>query len=291
MSMQRPEFDAEEQPVAASLKSRRGGCPPPDLLRAAGQDVLPPDVDARVTQHLAECPSCRGLLVDLEMLPETALAAEEQRRIAAKLPLGNSQGSRGPQIWVGIAAAVLLMVAGAVAWRSLVPRPGAEQTAHEAPAPTVTKPVETASLEIPLTPLAAPGGTALLTRGPESHEPATEQLLPAFTAYNHADYATAADRFKTLAASYPSSEIVPLYLGVSQLYLGKNEEADANLTRVLTLGEKDTTPGNTDAARWYDAIAAARLHSAKATTLLQDLCGEKHAKYSAQSCKLIGSAR
>ncbi|HEY4356831.1 MAG TPA: hypothetical protein VGN16_13860 [Acidobacteriaceae bacterium] len=290
MSIQRPEFDADEQAVAGALKPRRGGCPPLDVLQAAGQDVLPPDVEARVTAHLADCPSCSGLLEDLARLPETTLLAEEQRRIATKFPLENKREASGGRLWMGIAAAVLLMVAGAVAWRSLSPKATEPQNAHGvAPASNAQQPVTTANLDIPLTPLAAPGGTALLTRGPGSHEPATEQLLPAFTAYNHADYAAAATKFSALAAGYPASEIVPLYLGVSQLYLGQNEQADANLMRVLTLGEKDTAPGNMDAARWYDAIAASRLHSSKATTLLQHLCDEKHSRYSPQSCKLVGS--
>jgi len=151
-------------------------------------------------------------------------------------------------------------------------------TAPSAPPPTV------AALEIPLAPLAPPGNDAVapLTRGAHNAEPSIDELLPAFNAYNAADYTTAAKRFTALKKDYPHNEIVLLYLGVSQLFL--HQDADAAGT--LTLARRAATPASADAAEWYSAIAAQRLHSPDAKTLLDALCEKAGSKYSADSCRI-----
>ena len=104
--------------------------------------------------------------------------------------------------------------------------------------------------------------------------------MPAFKAYNAHDYGTAADRLTPLTKSYPSSNLVWLYLGVSQLMLQENREAYRTLKPRQEGHPFDAT------LTWYTAIAAQRIHAADARSLLEAICRDHASTYTAASCRI-----
>lgn len=289
-----PDFDADELELHAVAGQPPQACPPLNLLLAHQEGALPPELAERMQQHLDRCPLCPMLLADLATLPEAPFTSGQEQRIAARLPSTDPGASvvgidiekrpaRGKLFsFAAIAAGVLVCaLAGTEIYLHHQSTLIAKNTppAISSPPPTVT-----AELEIPLAPLAPPGGDAAppLTRGGHSAEPSVNELLPAFNAYNAADYTTAAKRFTALKKDYPHSEIVLLYLGVSQLFL--HQDADAQAT--LALARYAAAPYSADAADWYSAIAAQRMHSPDAKTLLDYLCKKTGSKYSSESCRI-----
>jgi hypothetical protein len=288
-----PDFDADELELHALHGQPPQACPPVNLLLAHQEGTLPPELAQRIQQHLDRCPLCPMLLADLATLPEVPFTPGQEQRIAARLPSAepgtSAIASREPvrprghlRAFAAIAAGVLVCVlAGTQIYLHHQPVPMAN---NAPPAVPSAPPAITAELEIPLTPLAPPGNDATgpLTRGAQGAEPSVNELLPAFDAYNAADYATAAKRFSALKKDYPHSEIVLLYLGISQLFL--HQDADAGTT--LTLARHAAGPSTTDTAEWYSAIAAQRLHSPDAKALLDSLCKKAGSKYSTESCRI-----
>ncbi len=288
-----PDFDADELELSALHGQPPQACPPLNLLLAHQEGTLPPELAQRIEQHLDRCPLCPVLLADLATLPEAPFAPGQEQRIAARLPATDPGASvvhsneparpRGHlRVYAAIAAGILVCVmAGTQMYLHRQP----SSTAKNAPPAIPSAPPPTvAALEIPLAPLAPPGNdaTAPLTRGGHSAEPSVNELLPAFDAYNAADYTTAAKRFTALKKDYPHSEIVLLYLGVSQLFL--HQDADAGAT--LALARHAAAPASADAADWYSAIAAQRVHSPDAKALLDTLCKRADSIYSAESCRI-----
>ena len=280
----RPEFDAEEKDLASALSARKAACPPLDVLLAVGQDILPDEVEEAATAHIANCKLCSRLIADLATLPEAELTVSEQQRIASKLPLAQKKRTGATmQVILSVAALVVLCVGGLLVLRTYRSQP--TQTAEHPPATPASPQAAVAEFTIPLTPLASPQDAAIVTRGNHADaEPAMAELLPAFTAYNHADYGSAARQFEALAKAHPNNDTIQIYLGVSELYLGKNQEAHDAMRLAETKARSDA-PRN--AARWYLAIAASRLHSGEARVLLQQLCDEQDPVYSTQSCALL----
>ena len=270
--------------------------PSPQLLRAFGQEVLSPEIEHRLEQHLRRCRTCSMLRADLETLPELPLSDLQSKRIAAGLPNAPASTAAFGGIrlipWASGIAALLLLTAGAFYFMSS-PRDmqskggasgkdGSTMATASAPAPA---PVSIAALDVPVRPLAPPSdeATTLQTRGTASRTPPTAALMPAFVAYRRGDYASAAKRFKRLAVSYPSSDLVSLYLGVALLLDHQDEAAFASLQRARKLAPRS------DAAQWYSAVAALRVHSAEAKSLFETLCGESSSAYSADSCRIAAS--
>lgn len=287
-----PDFDADELELNALRGQPAQTCPPLNLLLAHQEGALPPALAQRIQQHLDQCPLCPALLVDLATLPEAPFTPGQEQRIAARLPstdpgtatVNSSEPARPRghlRAFAAIAAGVLVCIlAGTQIYRHRQPA----STANNTPPTIPSAPPTIAEVEIPLAPLTPPGNDAVapLTRGAHNAGPSIDELLPAFHPYNAADYASAAKQFTALKKDYPHSEIVLLYLGVSQLFL--HQDADAAAT--LTLARHAATPTSADAAEWYSAIAAQRLHSADAKTLLDSLCKKSGSKYSAESCRI-----
>jgi len=287
------DFDSEELELSALHGEPPQACPPLNLLLAHQEGVLPPELAQRIQQHLDRCPLCPMLLADLATLPEAPFTPGQEQRIAARLPSTDAGTptviSSGPvrsrrHLAAFAAIAAVMIVCITVGSHMFLHRQPAPVANNAPPAVPSTPPATVAALEIPLAPLAPPGNdtVAPLTRGAHGAEPSIDELLPAFDAYNTADYATAAKRFATLRKDYPHSEIVLLYLGVSQLFL--HQDADAAAT--LALARHAATPSSADAAEWYSAIAAQRLHSPDAKALLDSLCKKPGSKYSAESCRI-----
>ena len=240
-----PDFDAEELELSALHGQPPQPCPPLNLLLAHQEGTLPPELAQRIQHHLDRCPLCSVLLADLATLPEAPFTPGQEQRIGARLPsidpgVSTANGSKAARprghlrLYGAIAAGVLVCVM--VGTQMYLHRQPSSTAKNAPPAIPSAPPSTVAALEIPLAPLAPPGNdaTAPLTRGGHSAEPSVNELLPAFDAYNAADYATAAKRFTALKKDYPHSEIVLLYLGVSQLFL--HQDADAAVTLALEIG-------------------------------------------------------
>ena len=284
----KPDLDPIELELDALLPSSQQKCPPIDVLIAAGMDVLPPEAESAVQRHLLHCKLCTLLLADLASLPEPSLSPAQHDRIAATLPGSASGSPSGPAyrrflpLIVSIAAALLVAV---VIGRTLTQRSHPTVQVVQS-SPAAAPPAVIADLQIPLLPLPppAPGATAPLTRGSHSGEdPFTEQLLPAFDAYNRNDYSLAAKRFFSLAATYPHSPVVHLYLGVSQLFLAEDQAAFTSLA-IATVAR---TRSVAEPAAWYQAIAAQRLHHPNAKSRLESICHNSAAQFSPESCNAL----
>jgi TolA-binding protein len=285
MANSMPEFDPGEQELHRLMGAPGKTCPSVALLLACGQQVLPPEVEREVQGHIEKCRLCSQLLLDLGSLPQEELSPLQTQCIAAKLPMQERKAASQWRLYAGAIAAAAIVAAGVAGLRMQ------HQTQTAATPVLVTAPPrETAALEPQMTPLAAPGmgEMALLTRGKQdSAEPPIELLMPAFTAYNRADYALAAQRFTKLQESYPQSEIIPLYLGVSELWLHRDAEARASLSKALRLAPKATA----DAPMWYAAIAAQRTGAPEARSFYAALCANTSSRYSADSCRIASTLR
>jgi hypothetical protein len=275
-----PVFDSSEHELHSQLPERRTACPPLDVLLALEQDALPAELAEPARAHLAVCSLCTMLLADMASLPQPEFSRGQQERIAVSLPIqkaSTSSWSSGKAL-IALAAALLLAF-GLVFWNH-----GQKNREVAQVQPLTLSPV-LQQKEIPFAPLAAPSGSAaLLTRGSGTDtEPANEQLLPAFRAYNHGEYAAAAELFGTLSTEYPRSGMTALYLGVSQLALHQDERASTTLHHA----RETNKPYDADAVQWYSAVAASRVHPEEERPLLTELCQKKASAYSARSCEAL----
>ncbi|HZL27254.1 MAG TPA: tetratricopeptide repeat protein [Acidobacteriaceae bacterium] len=294
---QRTTQDDDAALEAALMKNARPGtCPPPDLLFAAGEDVLPAAEGEAIRAHAAQCVLCQTLLAGLEGDAAAALTPAQDSRIRARIDRGLERGSETPygesrspwRALLAIAAALVLMVGSWFGYRAMH-RPAAASIAVRQP--DANPPMEFAELHR-ISPLAAPeDAPGLVSRGDSSGasaEPSAADMLPAFRAYNRGDYSAAVAAFASLAGRFPDAEVPALYLGVSQLELGDNAKARDTLTRALS-----NAHGARHAdATWYLAIAELRTGDAMAAApLLQSLCSGGPAPYAPRACALAKQIR
>lgn len=97
-------------------------------------DALTPEARALADAHLATCEACRGLVADLARLKDTARAlgpitppAHVWANIQASLP---TTKRRARVEWLGLAAALVLVTAGAYFFTRLTAPPASVDTAH-----------------------------------------------------------------------------------------------------------------------------------------------------------------
>jgi len=271
-------------------------CPPLALLRAFQEQVLPSDLSGDIASHIEGCSLCRGLLSDIEHLPQPGITSVERGRIRSRLPLSTAPSRKPGWRWYAVAsAAAALVIAGVilVVHQTEHPRvanvaplpvswPSQTHTAEVQPGKTATAPSsepQIAKLEPPLE-----LSPALVLRGgsTSTSEPTAQQLAPAFDAYTRNDYTAAAQRFSQLAKQFPRSGMPFLYLGITQLLTNDNANALFNLTRA----EQFVPPAQKDASSWYRAVAALRTGAPNAEQLLHSVCERKGSAYAQQACQL-----
>jgi TolA-binding protein len=294
---QRTTQDEEAALEAALMKNARAGtCPPPDLLFAASEDVLPAAEGEAIRAHAAQCVLCQTLLAGVEDDATPALTPGQDSRIRARIDRGLEQSSetsheesRSPWRALLAVAAALVLVAGGVYGYRAMHRPAAASIAVQQQG--TNPPMEFAELH-QISPLAAPDDApGLVSRGESSGasaEPPAADMLPAFRAYNRGDFAAAAAAFTALAERFPDAEIPALYLGVSQLQTSDNAAARRTLARAL-----NNAHGARHAdATWYLAIAELRTgDAAAAVPLLQSLCTDGSTPYAPRACELAKQSR
>ena len=112
MITSRPEYDPEEEAFSATLGTT-GNHPAPELLRAYGEGVLPPEAQLAVRDHLSACGLCVLLAADLASLPEPELTPVQLERIHAAATDAR-KAKPSPSRYVAIAAMVLLSLAAGI---------------------------------------------------------------------------------------------------------------------------------------------------------------------------------
>jgi tetratricopeptide (TPR) repeat protein len=276
-----PELSTELTAAVAKLRAKSPLCPPPELLQAAQEGVLPADLTNEVTGHLATCRLCKSLQVDLEELDNTELDAAGRKRIWQRVQAGMpSQTAHAgmviPSAWwkmwlrpVAVAAmAVVAMLATVIGVRFFSDR--------SRPATTVAQKQTPASLPTPSVfrlekaPIMLPASTAILWRGREDAATRqTKDLKQALVPYEANNYAEAARRLDLLRKKYARLAEAPFYLGVSQLFLDQNDDAVKSLKDAVNLADQPLA----DEATWYLALALYRTgRTDLASSLLEPLC-------------------
>jgi hypothetical protein len=284
---------ADAAPVIDDLRRRCVGCPPARVLSAAAADALPADVQAAVVVHIESCPTCLALRADLEHLDPVELGAGDVEGILAHVrrdaePAPRRLWSRWTT-WVPVslaATAAILAVVFATPNRAPVPAsvappaaPPMAAAAPAAPSPAPAMPVP--DLQKPPVKLTM---LALTWRnGSEAGGGFAEAIAPALNAFRADRYDESARLLDGLAARYPSSVEVPFYQGVSQLFLGRDQDAVAALRRAQRLAD-GTFEADTE---WYLGIALARSgHDVEARARFTALCRGKSV-YVAQACDAV----
>jgi hypothetical protein len=108
-----------------------GPCPSEGDLLCASSGDLPPDERLRVRQHLEHCPACRATMREqlgtlqayaAHLDEEPPAALEQDARLARLEDLLNAaradREARSPRRWLAVAAALMLLVAGAALFRN-----------------------------------------------------------------------------------------------------------------------------------------------------------------------------
>ena len=130
----------------------------------------------------------------------------------------------GRRIWLSVAAALVLAVSGAVAWRTLTPAyrpPPAAATGSDAAARLRTRADEIARLALVTPPPYEPSRF----RGDGDREAFTSGMRH----YGSADFGRAIPLLRRALDAAPPAEDARFYLGASQLLNGQPEEAVATL--------------------------------------------------------------
>jgi hypothetical protein len=254
-----------------ALRRRGRGCPHPDVIAAAGMDVLEAHESARVRTHIASCDLCHTLHETFA----TAHAADDARvastwtRTRAKVR--KSSPLRLAGYFMAAAAALIIAVTSGV----FLPRGRPNVQPVDVAPPVYVLPLEKAPLKLPL--------DSLTWRSSEesSSSPYLTELGQALEPYHRNEFSDAVHRLAQLAKRYPQRVEPAFYIGVSELFLNRPSSALQALGRARELGGAALVP---DIA-WYEAIAHEREQRPQQTaTLLEELCASDN-PYQKQSCE------
>ena len=287
--------DAMQREILAAWNdlSSQSGCPEVPLLQAAVSGVLPEDVGTSVLRHVEKCQICQSLARDLQAVDDAPPREEELRRVWNRMEAAIRPGAatepavRRAGTWrfwlkpwqiAAIAAAVLaILVVPSLLRRRPEPSASAGPTQ---PAPVPAKPA--LALEKP--PILLPASALMVWRGaPDSDRAQWTELQVALRSYQSSDYASAAEQLRRVATTHPGMVEAWFYLGVSELFLGQNQQAAADLES----GRKIAQPALDAEMKWYSAIADERIgRVSDERLLLEELC-RGSSKYSVPACRSI----
>jgi TolA-binding protein len=82
------ELSRDFENLTAGMKERFARCPEPAVIQAARASVLPDGRSARIIAHVEDCPMCRLLVHDLELLDQAPLSEHDANRIWARIESG-----------------------------------------------------------------------------------------------------------------------------------------------------------------------------------------------------------
>jgi hypothetical protein len=268
----------------AALRDRHAGDPSLNLLRAAAADALPPDLQARVAEHLADSAWSRALVADVEDAEPTLDPAAEERMLARVVrPPVERPWLSLTRRWVPLLATGSLVAIVAIVWISRRNEAPAAPVATAAPQATVAR-VEPPRFELPLRPPDVRLSPAALTwRGPSGTSSFVDDLAPALDAFRAADYARAAQALEPLERTYPRAIEPPFYRGIALLFVDDPLTAIGELQKAERLADGTFS---SDVA-WYLAIAEHRAGQiAPARARLETLC-RAAAAHAADACEAM----
>jgi hypothetical protein len=268
-----------DRALAAAYRARMQHLPPGDhpdeqawVAFAAGE--VDEAARVRMADHVVSCAACRDIYTVVCEIRDGALAVDPgapPSRDAA----GASAVWRGVPVWMALAAAVALAVAGTVFYRAVRPSDAPTMVANP---PTVAAPVAGA----PVTPAAPefrlamikpavqlPADLVVTTRGDEGARARgfLERFGRAIAPYNDGRFDEAATALAALASTDGDVAEVWFYLGVAHLFAGRPAEALAAFDHPGVAGAMG------DDLRWQRAVALERLgRTGDLDAVLGDLC-------------------
>jgi len=301
VSAHQDDWDPEERDALAgvedqieTMRRRHAGAPPFDVLRAAQQDALPPELQSSVSSYIASTPLARTLAEGIGA-EEPSLTSGEQARLLARVikEAGRAQETRGIRAWfrpamVGVSLVAIASIVWLVGYRTRIDGP----IANPGPAVAVATPPEVPAFLLPIDkPDVKLSMAALTWRGSTTSD--SNQLLadlkPGLDAYRQGDYAAANRDLSALASKYPGTIEILFYQGISRLFLNDPAGAIESLSAAEAVGDRTFAA---DIA-WYRAVADERAgHGADARTRLEAVCAAKSegAERACQALKQLPSS-
>ena len=245
-------------------------------------DELAADERRRLVDHALACGACAATLRAVTHVRQGSAAIDDAA------PRGSQARSSPPYIvWLGLAAALVIAVAGAIVLRPGEPTrsTGGTPIPSESPSqPTPGAPGEPATWARLDTPpgVRLPASLALAVRGTDQDRDALlEAFGQAIAHYRAGRYGEAADRLAPLASRRPDIPEFTFYLGIARLFSGDSAAALAPLRQARA------SPALSQEAQWYEAVALERLerrHDAK--EVLSALCATT-SPYQTRACEAL----
>jgi hypothetical protein len=287
------DLDTEERELLEHLGMKPPGesgpfttCPPPELLSAYKEDVLPEELQRGVEAHVAQCMLCQSLQRDLPVVSQSGpgLTPGAEARIRARLPRrvepkpGRGAARSSTWLWrpaLGFAAvAVIVIVVFFRQSKPAEPAPNVETSAAQTQGPATNL----IAIEKPAVKLTA---SALVFRGDgRNGNRFTHDLAPALNSYRADNYVDAAKRLADLTSKYPGSVEVSFYLGVSRLYTNDYAGAVAALEAAREIAD----PSFSYDVAWYLMLAHQRAGNLDAAETERKQICEGHGPYSSKAC-------
>jgi TolA-binding protein len=313
------ELARDLESLTAGVSERFARCPEPAVIQAAIASVLPDGPGAQVRAHVEACPMCKLLIHDLALLDQAPLPERDANRIWARIESGiasktpSSQPAGAATKWwtplfrpwaiaTAAMAVILLAISVSVSIRLMrAPRDNSEASnrlpeatpgdspAATNPAQSIPSPEAASAFRLEKAPVRLPASAAMVWRGgadadADRASAQLKELEGALVPYRAGNYAEAELRLKRLAEKYPRSAEARFYLGVSQLFLNKDQEAVASLKAARSLAAQ-VLAGE---AAWYLAMAYHTVgQDREARPLLEKLCGSG-GKDSTRACPALG---
>jgi hypothetical protein len=277
----------------ASIRARHANDPSLDLLRAAHADALPPDLQARVSEHLTGSEWSRALVSGANDVEHSLDPAASDRLFARITKSATSRPSwfsaiRTTSRLLAAAAALIIIAAVWVSWRgparsSPAATPAQTTVARNEPPP--------APYEMPLQkPDVRLSVAALTWRGSTSGSSLVDEIAPALDAFRKSEYARAAGALESLEGTYPNAFEPSYYRALSLLLGGDANGAIPEFDKASRLADETFAA---DVA-WYQAVAEQRAGKiAEAHQHLEPLCHTTNA-HRADACAAadkLGSIR
>jgi hypothetical protein len=277
----RHDWDRDERQALSGLEDqidtmqqRHRHSPPFELLRAAQAEVLPPDLQATVSQHVADSAMSRRLAEGLGD-DEPGLSAEDQERLLARIMKDVRRDSAPSGAWGWLRP--VLLGGGIVAMASLVWMvsretgeplgPPERQVVVALPpaAPPFLLPFDKPDVRLSMNALTWRGTTG-------SSNQLLADLKPGLDAYREGDYAVADRELTALASRYPGTVEIPFYQGISRLFLGDFSGASAAFDAAEAAGDRTFAAD----ISWYRAVAEHRSGNVtSARERLESICNAR----------------